>query len=229
MKNKKKVKQAALKLHHFVIAGVVIAAALGGYVYFLFFRPVPANPRVAAVFVADAAQNPDSPEVQKALKTGKAVRMDLAGCPNLHKVSETLYRGAQPTQEGFENLKKLGIKTVINLRDHHSDEKLLPADGLHYVPIPIDTWDVKNQTVVDFLRTASDPNAAPVFVHCQHGADRTGTMVAAYRMVIQDWDASRAIAEMTSGGFGYHPLWSELPAFLRKLDVEKVKKELEKQ
>lgn len=229
MKNKKKIKQAALKLHHFVIAGVVIAAALAAYSYFLFFRPVPANPRVAAVFVADAAQNPDSPEVQKVLKSGKAIRMDLTGCPNLHKVSETLYRGAQPTQEGFENLRKLGIKTVINLRDHHSDEDLLQNVDLRYVSIPIDTWDIKTQTVIEFLRTASDSNAAPVFVHCQHGADRTGTMVAAYRMVIQNWDSNRAILEMTHGGFGYHPLWSELPAFLRKLDIEKIKKELEKQ
>jgi protein tyrosine phosphatase (PTP) superfamily phosphohydrolase (DUF442 family) len=229
MKNKKKIQQAALKLHHFVIAGVIIAAALAAYAYFLFFQSVPANPRFAAVFVADAAKNPDSPEVQKVLKSGKAVRMDLAGCPNLHKVSETLYRGAQPTKEGFENLKKLGIKTVINLRDHHSDKDLLQNADLRYVPIPIDTWDIKTPTVVEFLRTATDPNAGPVFVHCEYGADRTGTMVAAYRMIVQDWDANRAIMEMTHGGFGYHPLWSELPAFLRKLDIEKVKKELKKQ
>jgi protein tyrosine/serine phosphatase len=229
MKNKKKIKGVALKLHHFVIAGVIIVAALAAYGYFLFFGTVPVNPRIAPIFVAGAAQNPDSPEVQKVLKSGKAVRMDLAGCPNLHKVSDTLYRGAQPTQEGFENLKKLGIKTVINLRDHHSDEDLLQNVELRYISIPIDTWDIKTQTVVEFLRTACDPNAAPVFVHCQHGADRTGTMVAAYRMVVQDWDASRAIMEMTHGGFGYHPLWSELPAFVRKLDVEKIKKELEKQ
>jgi protein tyrosine phosphatase (PTP) superfamily phosphohydrolase (DUF442 family) len=228
MKNKKKIQKAALKPHHFIIAGVVIIAALASSGYFLFFGTVPANPRIAPVFVADAAQNPDSPEVQKVLKSGKAVRIDLAGCPNLYKVSATLYRGAQPTAEGFGNLKKLGIKTVINLRDHHSDEDLLPAESFRYVSIPIDTWDIKHQTVVDFLRVASDPNAAPVFVHCQHGADRTGTMVAVYRMVVQDWNADRAIMEMTRSGFGYHPLWSELPAFVRKLNAEKIKEELKK-
>ena len=100
--------------------------------------------------------------------------------------------------------------------------------GLQYIPIPIDTWDIQDQTVVNFLRVATDPNAAPVFVHCQHGADRTGTMVAAYRMVIQNQDRNKAILEMIHGGFGYHPLWSELPAYLRSLDAEKIKQEMGK-
>ena len=225
---KKKQKHAVLKLRHIVLAVLLIAAALTVQSYFLFFKPASSDPTVASVSVPQAAQNPESAEVQKVIKSGKTVGIKLAGCPNLHKVSDTLYRGAQPTKEGFENLKKLGIKTVVNLRDHHSDEALLQRVGLHYVSIPMDTLDIKTQTVVDFLRVAVDPNAAPVFVHCQHGADRTGTMVAAYRMVVQDWNQDRAIREMTRGGFGYHPLWTELPAFLRKLDVEKIKKELEK-
>ena len=47
--------------------------------------------------------------------------MALAGVPNLHKVSDRLYRSAQPTAEGMTNLVALGIKTVVNLRDNHSD------------------------------------------------------------------------------------------------------------
>ncbi len=225
---KKKQKHAVLKLRHIVLAVLLIAVALTVQSYFLFFKPASSDPTVASVSVPQAAQNPESAEVQKVIKSGKTVGIKLAGCPNLHKVSDTLYRGAQPTKEGFENLKKLGVKTVVNLRDHHSDEALLQRAGLHYVSIPMDTLDIKTQTVVDFLRVAVDPNAAPVFVHCQYGADRTGTMVAAYRMVVQDWEQDWAIREMTRGGFGYHPLWTELPAFLRKLDVEKIKKELEK-
>lgn len=225
---KKKQKHAVLKLRHILLAVLLIAAALTVQSYFLFFKPASSDPTVASVSVPQAAQNPESAEVQKVIKSGKTVGIKLAGCPNLHKVSDTLYRGAQPTKEGFENLKKLGVKTIVNLRDHHSDTELLQARGLHYVSIPMDTLDIKTQTVVDFLRVAVDPNTAPVFVHCQYGADRTGTMVAAYRMVVQDWNQDRAIREMTRGGFGYHPFWTELPAFLRKLDVEKIKKELEK-
>lgn len=225
---KKKIQEGILKPKHILLVAGVIVLLLGVYGYWMFFKPVSPDSQVAAVSVPGAAANPDSPQVQEVLKSGKAVRIDLAGCPNLCKVSDTLYRGAQPTAEGFENLKKLGIKTVINLRDHHSDQELLASTGLIYKPIPIDTWDIDTKTVVDFMRVVSDPNAAPVFVHCQHGADRTGTMVAAYRMVIQNQDRNKAIEEMIYGGYGYHPLWSELPAFLHKLDVDQIKEELEK-
>jgi tyrosine-protein phosphatase SIW14 len=225
---KKKHKDPVFKLWHILLAVGVIIVVLVLQGYLMFLKPVSADPKIAAVAVPGAAENPDSPDVQNILKSGRAVRLDLAGCPNLCKVSDTLYRGAQPTAEGFENLKKMGIKTVINLRDHHTDKELLGSTGLCYVPIPMDTWEIQNKIVVDFLRVATDPNAAPVFVHCQHGADRTGTMIAAYRMVIENHERNKAIWEMTHGGFGYHPLWSELPTYLRTLDVEKIKQELEK-
>jgi tyrosine-protein phosphatase SIW14 len=226
---KKKKKQPSIfKLWHIVLVVGVIIVVLAVQGYLMFLKPVSADPKIAAVAVPGAAENPNSPEVQDVLKSGKAVRIDLAGCPNLCKVSDTLYRGAQPTAEGFENLKKLGIKTVVNLRDHHTDQELLGTTGLRYVPIPMDTWDIEDKTVVNFLRLATDPNAAPVFVHCQHGADRTGTMIAAYRMVIENQERNKAIWEMTHGGFGYHPLWSELPTYLRTMDVDKIKQELQK-
>jgi tyrosine-protein phosphatase SIW14 len=225
---KKKQKTPAFKLWHILLAIGVIIAVLAVQGYMMFLRPVSADPKFAAIAVPGAAQNPNSPQVQEILKSGRAVRMDLPGCPNLCKVSDTLYRGAQPTKEGFDNLRKLGIKTVVNLRDHHSDQELLGKTGLRYVPLVMDAWDIQTQTVVDFLRVASDPNAAPVFVHCQYGADRTGTMVAAYRMVIQEQNKNRAIWEMTHGGYGYHPLWSETPTYLQMLDVDKIKQELQK-
>ena len=62
-----------------------------------------------------------------------------------------------------------------------------------------------------------------MFVHCQHGADRTGVMCAAYRVVVDGWTKQQAIDEMTQGGFNFHSVWSNLPEFIEKLDVEKVK------
>ena len=56
-----------------------------------------------------------------------AVPMTRAGVPNLHKVSDKLYRSAQPTAEGMTNLVALGIKTVVNLRDNHSDSDEIGA------------------------------------------------------------------------------------------------------
>ncbi len=137
--------------------------------------------------------------------------IDLTGVPNLHKVSKGLYRSAQPTAQGMKNLeKRLGIKTVINLRLMHSDRDKLKGTGIEYIHIPLKTWKIKKKQVMRFLKIAVDPDRQPVLVHCNHGADRTGVMVAFYRMVVQGWDKKSARQEMTQGGFNYHSIWTNL-------------------
>jgi len=152
-----------------------------------------------------------------------ATKIELTGCPNLHKVSDTLYRGAQPEDEGFPELEKLGIKTVICLRRWHDDEDEIECTNLDYVAIPMNTWQPTEDNVLKFLRTVTDPAKQPIFVHCQHGADRTGTMVAIYRIVIENWSKEDALKEMQEGPFNYHEIWKMLPEFIRGLDVEKLK------
>jgi protein tyrosine phosphatase (PTP) superfamily phosphohydrolase (DUF442 family) len=142
---------------------------------------------------------------------------------NFHRVSDQLYRGAQPDRDGVLELRKLGIKTIVNLRLSSSDRKLVEGTGLVAVDIPAEPWDLEEADIVAFLRVVADPASAPVFVHCSHGADRTGAMTAIYRIVVQGWDKEEAIREMTHGGFGYHTLWDNLPATLRKVDVVALK------
>jgi protein tyrosine/serine phosphatase len=147
----------------------------------------------------------------------------LSGLPNLHKVSKDLYRGAQPTAEGMKQLEKIGIKTVINLRYMHSDRDEIKGTALSYEQINMTTLNIEDKDVIRFLRVVTDPNRTPVFVHCQHGADRTGTMCAIYRIIIQGWSKDEAIEEMTKGGFGFHSIWRNLPNYVRKLDVQDIK------
>ena len=152
-----------------------------------------------------------------------AAKMDRPGLPNLHKVNDGLYRGAQPTPEGIKELEKLGIKTIVGLRSNHSDKEILGNANLVFEHIPMKTWDVNEEDVVRFLQIATDKKRQPVFVHCQHGADRTGTMCAAYRMAVDGWTKQQALAEMTQGGFGFHAIWTNLIKFIDGLDVEKVR------
>ncbi|MHC4945697.1 MAG: fused DSP-PTPase phosphatase/NAD kinase-like protein [Planctomycetota bacterium] len=147
----------------------------------------------------------------------------LPGLPNLHKVDDGLYRGAQPEEEGFAGLKKLGIKTVVNLRSLHSDRSECKKHGLDYVKISAQAWEAEEDEVVDFMKIATDPERMPVFVHCQHGADRTGMMVAVYRVVEMGWTKEEAIREMTEGGYGYHSIWKGLLTYIRELDVPALK------
>jgi tyrosine-protein phosphatase SIW14 len=141
---------------------------------------------------------------------------DLPGLPNFARVSDGLYRGAQPTAEGFAELKKMGVKTIVNLRSAHSDTELLEGLGLNYVAISFKPWHPEEEDIFEFLKVVADPGNRPVFVHCQHGADRTGTMVAIYRVAVEGWDMREAMEEMPN--FGFHSIWDDLKEYLLGLD-----------
>ncbi|MHC4638501.1 MAG: fused DSP-PTPase phosphatase/NAD kinase-like protein [Planctomycetota bacterium] len=149
--------------------------------------------------------------------------LELPGLGNCYKVSENLYRGAQPTREGFRQLKALGIKTVINLRSFHSDRDDISGIGLAYEHIYMKAWHAEAKEIIRFLKIVTDPNKTPVFVHCQHGADRTGTMCAIYRIAVEGWPKEKAIEEMTEGPYGFHEIWSNLINYITNLDVEQIK------
>ncbi len=146
------------------------------------------------------------------------------GLPNLHKVSDDLYRGAQPTAEGMEQLDALGIKTIISLRSADTDRKILHTTGPTYEHIPMVAWHAEDDDVVRFLRIVTDESRLPVFVHCQRGADRTGLMVAVYRIAVQGWSKEQAIDEMTHGGFRFYSGWRNLPRYIRDLDINAIRR-----
>ena len=154
-----------------------------------------------------------------------AKKMALAGVGNFHKVSDVLYRGAQPSEKGMKELEKIGIKTVVNLRSFHSDRDEMRGTKMGYEHITMKAWHAEEEELVRFLKIVSDKKRQPVFVHCQYGADRTGTMCAAYRIAVQGWTKEEAIEEMTQGDFGFHGVWSNLVEYIRKVDVEKIRKE----
>jgi protein tyrosine phosphatase (PTP) superfamily phosphohydrolase (DUF442 family) len=104
--------------------------------------------------------------------------IELPGVPNLHKVSDELYRGAQPTAEGMKQLEKLGIKTVVNLRFLLSDRDELEGTALACEHIHMTTFYARNEDAVRFLKIVADRSRTPVFVHCQHGADQCARCTA---------------------------------------------------
>lgn len=154
-----------------------------------------------------------------------AVPVYAEGLPNLHRVTAHLYRSAQPTAEGLRNAADMGLRTVLNLRAFHSDDELAEGAGLTLMRLEINTWAMDEEEILTGLRIISRAEP-PVLVHCQHGADRTGTLLAAYRMVIQGWPREEAIAEMLDGGYGYHAIWGNLITLLENLDVAGLRAQL---
>ncbi len=155
-----------------------------------------------------------------------AAPLTLAGAPNLHKVSDDLYRGAQPTAEGIAALSASGVKTIVNFRYAHSDRDEIGDLDVQYEHIPLFVSIVNDDDALRFLYIVTNPERVPVFIHCQHGADRTGVMSAVYRIVVQGWSKEAAIQEMTEGGYGYHSIFQNLIRFLEELDVDRFRQDL---
>jgi protein tyrosine/serine phosphatase len=144
-----------------------------------------------------------------------------------NKVDERLYRGAQPTEAGFMRLRELGITTVINLRMEpdaiRTDEKrMVEALGMKYVSIPVEDGNffTRSRTIPDeairtFFKIVDDEQQGNVFVHCHRGADRTGALVAFYRIARQGWTAEKAAQEARDLGMRswYRGLQAQIKAF----------------
>jgi protein tyrosine/serine phosphatase len=157
-----------------------------------------------------------------------AVPIQLPGVCNLYKINDTLYRSEQPSKRGMKNLKKMGIKTIINLRAFHSDADEIRGTGLLEEELSVKTWHIEDEDVIRVLRIIRKKENGPFLIHCQHGADRTGVMSAMYRIVEQVWSKDEAIREMVDGGYGFHAMWSNIIHYVKNVDIEKIKSELVK-
>jgi len=133
---------------------------------------------------------------------------DVAGVRKFQQVNEHIYRGGQPTVEGFHSLSKVGVKTVIDLREaggrSRAEQKLVEADGMHYVSVPLSGIAAPSDAVVArLLAMLDDGSAGPVFIHCRRGADRTGMVLACYRIAHDGWENRRALEEARSLGMSW--------------------------
>jgi tyrosine-protein phosphatase SIW14 len=131
----------------------------------------------------------------------------VPGIPNFHQVDEHVFRGGQPTSEAWPNLAKIGVKTVIDLcrEDEHStaqEAQAVAAAGMTYINIPMKgVVAPKNDEIVKVLTLLNSQD--PVFVHCHRGADRTGAVIACYRIAHDRWDRKQAVNEAKAFGMAW--------------------------
>jgi protein tyrosine phosphatase (PTP) superfamily phosphohydrolase (DUF442 family) len=145
---------------------------------------------------------------------------------NLHKVDAKLYRSAQPSKDDFKKLYIYGIRNDLNLRQFHDDKDELEGINIQEYHLPINTSKMSYKELVEAVAYL-DSRKEKTLVHCKHGSDRTGTVVAGYRIAVNGWSKEKAIDEFVHGGFGYHSFWfPNLPKLLNSLDVEKFKKDI---
>jgi protein tyrosine/serine phosphatase len=143
----------------------------------------------------------------------------LIGVSNAALVAPGLYRGGTPSREGIASLSKLGVKTIVSLRHYHTKTEARDAKkaGINYVWLPIpSSGEPSDDTLRRFLAVVQDPSAQPVYVHCWRGKDRTGAMIASYRILVEGWPRKDAVAEMQA--FGFFKGWIRLRGWVDRLE-----------
>ena len=147
-------------------------------------------------------------------------KLRLAAIHNAGKISDVLFRGAQPKENGLAALKELGVTKIVDLRGEDREKfewerGAAEALGMRFVHIPVSGWaPPSDEQVAQFLELFHDDPKQKVFVHCRFGDDRTGVFVATYRMAVDKWTPEQAMKEMYFFGFNgfWHP---SMKSFIR--------------
>lgn len=150
-----------------------------------------------------------------------AVAIESERIPNLHRVSDDLYRSGFPREGGLVELESLGVKSILELSYFDIDSNLPDAKttSLHIVHYPLLPLGIEQSMIFEMFDIYRDLEK-PVLVHCYHGSDRTGLFVAIYRILYQNWSKEEAKDELINGGFGYHDVFTDVIAAIDELDVE---------
>jgi protein tyrosine/serine phosphatase len=142
------------------------------------------------------------------------------GIENFGMVTPSLYRGGQPTTEGFRELKQLGVTIVVSFRHEKGENSLerrtVESLDMRFISLPWNAFDAPTDGQVRaFLELLRDNPDKRIYVHCQQGRDRTGTMIALYRIAADHWCPDSAVAEMHA--YHYHHFWfPHLETYVRR-------------
>jgi protein tyrosine/serine phosphatase len=144
---------------------------------------------------------------------------------NWYRVSTELYRCEQPSAAEMKVLESFGIKAVVNLREFHSDAEEAAGTSLKISEIKLDAGELTYDQLVAALKLVlAAPK--PAVVHCWHGSDRTGAVVAGYRIAVEGWTPADALDEMVNGGYGHHSMYGNLRTLISGLDAAKLRSDL---
>jgi protein tyrosine/serine phosphatase len=145
---------------------------------------------------------------------------------NFSRVNDFIYRSAQPNAYMIAWCNTIGIKSILNLREDRSDLPLLKSTTINYFNVKLIATRFTHADVVATLKIMQNA-PKPLLIHCKYGADRTGLVVAMYRIVFENWPKEKALSEITDSQYGFNSSFRNIPAYIKQVDIDSIKCMLE--
>ena len=149
-----------------------------------------------------------------------AVKFSSTSVHNFYKLNDSIYRSGQPCKKSFRELSLWGFKSILNLRKNRSD---------HFDSLPIQKFEVRMKAsrftdieIVSALKILLR-SPKPIVVHCMYGADRTGVVLAMYRIIFEHWTKEMAIDELINGGYHFHKRFANIPKYITEVNIDRIK------
>lgn len=142
---------------------------------------------------------------------------------NFYQLNDSIYRSAQPTRGDFRTIRKHNIESLLCLRSRPYDmalDKTGRHTMLHLAMQPTTFTDTEIIAALKLIKVAPKP----ILIHCHHGSDRSGVVLAMYRIVFEEWTKAAAIAEMTEGGYGFHQKYSNIVRYIKQVNVKHIRR-----
>lgn len=183
-----------------------------------------AFPLIMSIFLQGCMQSSPLTESKRPQNWGMLIEKHY----NFYRVNSWLYRSEQPSNQLLPYLQQQKIDIVINLRSHNADQQLLQRHNIQLFHIPINTWNIQARDIVRVMQILQTAKAEQkrVLIHCYHGSDRTGTMVAMSRILLEDWTVNDATQEMKYGGYGFHPIWINIDGLFKTKNIDWMRQQL---
>jgi protein tyrosine/serine phosphatase len=156
-----------------------------------------------------------------------AKRVNNFAFKNLYRLNDSIYRSEQPDEKGFKVIDSLKIKSVLSLRSSYKDAKLTGKSIFNLYQVGMAADSFTDEEIIKALQIIRN-SPKPLLIHCVHGADRTGVVVAMYRILFNGFTKEQAIDEMKNGDYNFHKVYQNIPDYIKKADIEYIKNKVNK-
>lgn len=156
-----------------------------------------------------------------------AKKVDSTGLNNLYKLNDSIYRSEQPDSIAFANLKKIGIKSILNITTQQNDTAIPGNQDFNFYFVRMKAERFSDSDIINALTVIRNA-PKPILIHCRHGSDRTGVVIAMYRIIYENHTKQEALDELRNGGYGFNTIFVNIPKYIKKVNIAKLRDKLTK-